>query len=386
MDRRTFLIEGAFATMSLSSLVLPASAHALQAPSRPRDAFLESLTASWEAGIPKWLQESKMPGVSIALIRDGRLAWRRAFGVKDTGTNEPVDVNSIFAACSDTKPVFAYGVMKLAEKGVINLDTPLVKYTKRRVSGDPRVELITARHVLSHTTGFPNWRQTPELPIQFTPGSQYQYSGEGFSYLQSVVVELTGQSFERFMLDNILVPLGMTASFITWDMNSVRSIAKPHDQDGKRIAGKYVTPPSGAEAAEGIARYGAAAMLMTTASDFATFLLEFLAPKPANNFRLNEASRREMLRPQVKTRFGAEGLAWNLEAHEGVPQLFAHSGSDAGYYCFAAASLERRSGLMVMLNGDAYVPFLMKLLANPSGPAPTPQTIWPDFARRFFAA
>ena len=386
MDRRTFLIEGTFATLSLSSLVLPASAHATQAPSRPRDAFLDSLTASWEAGIPKWLQESKMPGVSIALIRDGRLAWRRAFGVKDTGTNEPVDVNSIFAACSDTKPVFAYGVMKLAEKGVINLDTPLVKYTKRRVSGDPRVELITARHVLSHTTGFPNWRQTPELPIQFTPGSQYQYSGEGFSYLQSVVLDLTGQSFERFMLDNILKPLGMTASFITWDMNSVRTIAKPHDQDGKRIAGKYVTPPSGAEAAEGIARYGAAAMLMTTASDFATFLLEFLAPKPANNFRLNEASRREMLRPQVKTRFGAEGLAWNLEAHEGVPQLFAHSGSDAGYYCFAAASLERRSGLMVMLNGDAYAPFLMKLLANPSDPAPTPQTIWPDFARRFFAA
>ena len=67
-------------------------------------------------------------------------------------------------------------------------------------------------------------------------------------------------------------------------------------------------------------------------------------------------------------------------------QLFAHSGTDTGYYCLAAASLERRSGLMVMLNGDAYVPFPMKLLANPSGPAPAPQTIWPDFARRFFAA
>jgi hypothetical protein len=126
-------------------------------------------------------------------------------------------------------------------------------------------------------------------------------------------------------------------------------------------------------------------MLMTTPSDYATFLLEFLNPKPANNFRLNEASRSEMLRPQVKTGFGAEGLAWNLEEHDGVSQMFAHSGSDAGYYCLAAASMERRSGLMVMLNGDAYVPFLMNLLANPSGAAATPQTIWPDFARRFFA-
>lgn len=385
MNRRSFLIEGSLATFGLSSLALPGSAEAGQAPASSRDAFLTSLTAEWEAGIPKWLQESKMPAVSIAIIRDGRLAWRRAFGVKDTGTNEPVNLDTVFAACSDTKPVFGYGVMKLAEKGVINLDTPLVKYTKRRVTTDPRVDLITARHVLSHSTGFPNWRQTRELPIQFTPGSQYQYSGEGFSYLQSVVLELTGQTFERFMLDNVLRPLGMTSSGITWDMNSVRQIAKPHDQDGKRIAGKYVTPPRGAEAAEGIARYGAAAMLMTTPTDYATFLLEFLTPKPANNFRLNDASRGEMLRPQMKTRFGAEGLAWNLEEHEGVPRLFAHSGSDTGYYCFAAASLERRAGLMVMLNGDAYAPFLMKLLADPSGSAPTPQTIWPDFARRFFA-
>jgi CubicO group peptidase (beta-lactamase class C family) len=198
-------------------------------------------------------------------------------------------------------------------------------------------------------------------------------------------VEITGKSFERFMLENILVPLGMTSSGITWDMNSVKQIAKPHDENGKRIAGKYVTPPSGAEAAEGIARYGAAAMLMTTPTDYATFLLEFLNPKPADNFRLNEASRSEMLRPQVKTRFGSEGLAWNLEEHAGVPRIFAHSGSDAGYYCLTAASVERRAGLMVMLNGDAYVPFLMKMLANPSGPPVEPQTLWPDFARRFFA-
>jgi CubicO group peptidase (beta-lactamase class C family) len=198
------------------------------------------------------------------------------------------------------------------------------------------------------------------------------------------------------MHGNILGPLGMTSSSITWDLDSVRRIAKPHDDTGKRIAGKYVTPPSGAEAAEGIARYGAAAMLMTTPADYATFLLEFLNPTPArstregrsvqaDNFRLNEASRTEMLRPQVKTSFGAEGLAWNLEDHAGVPRIFAHSGSDAGYYCFAAASVERQSGLMVMLNGDAYGPFLMKMLANPSGPPSAPQTLWPDFARRFFA-
>lgn len=326
-----------------------------------------------------------MPAVSIAIIRDGELAWRRAFGVKDTGTNEPVDFDTVFAACSDTKPVFAYGVVKLHEKGVLNLDTPLTKYTSRRITADPRVELITARHVLNHTTGFPNWRQGSDLPIQFTPGSQFQYSGEGFSYLQSVVVEITGQSFQDFMRDNILLPLGMTSSRVDWDMDYVRQIAKPHDENGKRIAGKFYTLPSASEAAEGLARYGAAATLMTTPTDYAKFLLEFLNPKPADNFRLNESSRKEMLRPQVKKSSGWEGLAWALEQHEGT-SIFTHAGQDAGWYCVTAGSPERRSGLMVMLNGDTYVPFLMKMLANPAGPPLPPESIWPDFAKRFFAA
>ena len=328
-----------------------------------------------------------MPAVSIAIIRNGQLAWSRAFGVKDTGTNEPVDTSSVFAACSDTKPVFAYGVLKLCEKGVLDLDTPLTKYTSRRVSPDSRVERITTRHVLNHTTGFPNWRLGTDLEIQFDPGSKNQYSGEGFSYLQSVVVEVTGKPFEAFMRDDILLPLGMTSSRVTWDLEYATRIAKPHDENGKRYAGKFVTPATGTEREEGMARYGAAATLMTTAADYAQFLLALVNSTPADDHRLSEASLREMMRPQVeKTTNTWEGLAWHLEQHEGIPLVFTHAGQDPGYYCVTAGSVERQCGLMVMFNGDTYVPMLMKMLANPSGPPPSPQTIWPDFARRFFAA
>jgi CubicO group peptidase (beta-lactamase class C family) len=352
----------------------------------PGDPVLNTLTRHWETAIPQWLAETKMPAVSIAVVRDGALAWRRAFGVKDLGTGEPVDTTSVFAACSDTKPVFAYGVLKLCEKGVLDLDTPLTRYTKRRVTADPRVELITTRHVLNHTTGFPNWRQSPELRIEFTPGSKNQYSGEGFSYLQSVVEEVTGKSFETFMHENVLTPLGMSSSRVTWDVEYATRVAKPHDDQGKRLAGKYVVPPTPSERAEGLARYGAAAMLMTTPTDYAAFLLEFLDPKPADAFRPSAASRAEMLRPQVKKGDGTwEGLGWALEQHGGGPMLFTHAGQDAGYYCLTAGSVDRRSGLMVMLNGDAYAAFLMKLLADPSGAPSTPQTIWPEFTKRFFA-
>ena len=110
-------------------------------------------------------------------------------------------------------------------------------------------------------------------------------------------------------------------------------------------------------------------------------------PRPGDTFRLNAASRAEMLRPQIKKSENTwEGLAWHLEQFDGIPLLFSHAGSADGWYCMCGASAERRSGLMVMLNGDAYVPFLMKMLASPSGAPVEPKDLWSDFARRFFAA
>src|SRR5262245_16352860 len=197
MQRREFFLAGSRAAAGLSALFL--SGCSSDGSHTGADRFFQSLVTEWEAAIPQWLRETKMPAVSIAVIRNGQLAWQRAFGVKDTGANELVDTNTVFAACSNTKPVFAYGVLKLCEQGLLDLDTPLTKYTTRRISKDARIELITARHVLNHTTGFPNWRQAPDLPIEFTPGTKYQYSGEGLSYLQSVVLELTGTSLAAFM-------------------------------------------------------------------------------------------------------------------------------------------------------------------------------------------
>src|SRR5262245_12248884 len=104
MERREFLIEGGRAAFGVGALCL--SGCSSHPPTAARAAFLESHVPAWESGIPQWLRETKMPAVSIAIVRDGKLAWRRAFGVKDTDTNEAVDTDTVFAACSDTKPVF----------------------------------------------------------------------------------------------------------------------------------------------------------------------------------------------------------------------------------------------------------------------------------------
>lgn len=372
VPRREFLIESSRAALGTSFLSLAGPsivAAALTAQSQgrseqkshaSRDIFLKSRIAEWERGIPQWLQDAKLPGVSLLLINDGKLFWQRAFGVKDAVSKEPVDSETVFAACSNTKPVFAYAVVKLCEKGVMDLDTPLTRYTSKRfLEGDPRLDLITARHVLTHTTGFPNWRNDQQpLAIQFTPGTKRQYSGEGFHYLQSVVEEVTRQPFAEFMRVNILEPFGMKSSRFVWDAMYDRRIAKPHDKTGKPIETK---PKTASEMAADLAVYGAAASLCTTPADYARFLLEILDPKPADAFRLDENSRREYLRPQFKRdEISSSSLGWVVAQFNGLTS-FTHAGSAAGWNCDAIASTDRKAGIVIMTNGDSFQPFREKL-------------------------
>jgi len=360
IDRRGFLIGGTQAAVGLSLL----GGHSARAQERsPRTRSLESRFAEWEQGIPRWLRDAHLPGASIAIIDAGKVLWERQFGVKDAATGEPVRRDTVFAACSNTKPVFAYAVVKLCEKGAMDLDTPLTKYTSRRfVEGDPRLDLITARHVLTHTTGFPNWREWGKpLTIQFTPGTERQYSGEGFSYLQSVVQEVTRQPFVEFMRVNVLEPFGMTSSRFVWDDKAYRQrVAREHDQEGKPI----IEPPrtqTAAQKAADLATYGAAASLYTTPGDYAKFLIEIVDPKPADKFRMNERSRQDYLRPQFKRdEITSSGLGWVIGQY-GALNFFTHAGSASGWQCESFASVGRKAGIVIMTNGDNFLPFREQL-------------------------
>ena len=298
----------------------------------------------------------------MALIADAKLYWRGAFGVKDLDSKIPVRPDTIFEAASVSKTVFAYVVMKLYEKGVLDLDTPLTKYTPDLIiKGDSRLDLITARRVLSHTTGFQNWRSTKEpLTIHFTPGERWSYSGEGYSYLQSVVTHLAGHvnpndcktfedgakvcatDFDAYMKANLLAPFGMRSSGYLYR----EGMARPHDRKGTMIADRKAT-------AVEAARYGSAGGLHTTPSDYAKFLIEVIKPKPSDTYRLNAASLREMLRPQIKVSNSLSwGLGWAIE-HTKAGDLIAHSGDNPGFKALVAASVQRQSGFIIMTNGDA---------------------------------
>ncbi len=366
VGRRQFLIESSHIAAGVSALPLACARRYRSTDGSAATEARSGLIADLENQIPALMAKANVPGLTIAIVQDGRLLWRRGFGVKDRQTNQPVDNDTVFEAASTSKPVFAYAVMKLCERGVMDLDSPLTKYTSERfVPNDPRLDQITARHVLSHTTGLPNWRSKDDpLAIRFAPGTEWSYSGEAYSYLQSLVTQLVGGralnacgDFEEgvrvcameppiddYMKANILRPFGMTSSGYLWNNWIESHMAPGHDESGNPTG--LNRKPDGPT----LARYGMAGGLCTTATDYAKFLMEIINPKPSDQFRLTRASLREMLRPQIRRNEASSwALGWEIN-HTRDGDFIRHGGGNPGYACFVAGCVERRSGYVIMTN------------------------------------
>lgn len=343
------------------SLIAPASG--LAGPRSQNDTTTKLLTAlqtELERELPVWMRETAVPGVGVAVVADARVAWQRGFGLSDATAKKPVTTETMFEAASVSKPVFAYVVMKLCETGVLDLDTPLTRYTSERfLKDDPRLELITARHVLAHTTGFQNWRsESTPLAIAFTPGERHQYSGEGYNYLQRVVTGLLRRNFDDYMRERLFGPLGMSSSGYVWNDRFERRMARPHDKAGQASANKKSSP-------EDIARYGSAGALLSTAGDLAKFMVAVLAPSHADAHRPTASTLSTMLRPQVKIEGGRYPASWALGwqiFRNGDRDYLFHGGDNDGFHCFVVGSVAGRSALVVMTNGEGGTQLLPKAL------------------------
>lgn len=316
--------------------------------------------------VPELLKEATIPGLSMALIRDGKTYWLHTFGVKDTKTAAPVADETIFEAASLSKPVFTYGVLKLVDQGKLDLDAPLSKYLpKPYIEGDPRLDKITARYVLSHRTGFPNWRGGDALTIHFTPGERFSYSGEGFVYLQRVVEQVTGKPLNDYMAEAVFVPLHMTSSSYVWRPEFDARTATPHDgagQPGDKWKPKDPT---------------AAATLQTTAGDYALFVEALL-----NGKGLKPETTREMEKPQVAVDMEctnctdrapkelSKSIFWGLgigiqETPQG--ESLWHWGDNGRFKAYVVAYPKQKIGVVLFMNGENGLSILGPLLQTSVG-------------------
>ena len=150
----------------------------------------------------------QIPGFNYCLIKEGVAQPVHAYGVQNAETGEPMLPSTIFEAASLTKTLFACLVLRLVDRGVLTLDEPIAKLAPNvQVSQDERIQTITARQVLSHGTGLPDWDKKPYLKFLFDPGTSYSYSGEGYYYLQKIVNEITGKDFTDHYWDEFLKPI-----------------------------------------------------------------------------------------------------------------------------------------------------------------------------------
>jgi CubicO group peptidase (beta-lactamase class C family) len=305
----------------------------------------DTLEAIMEREIPRLMEAANVPGLSMAVIKEGQIFWNKAFGVRSRETSEPVDENTMFEAASLTKTVTAYAAMRLVERKELDLDRPLFEYFPDKVypklAKDERYKKITARLVLTHTTGLPNWGNR----LMRDPGKQYAYSGEGFLYLGRTIEEISGMSLQDFAQKEIFDPLGMPHTSYVWKETYAANGACGHDRHGTVHALRKRTLPNGG------------ASLLTTAKDYATFICALL-----NAQGLSAETIDRMTSSQVQVtvnRNTAElfenvfwGLGWGVQpGNTGFG--FWHWGDNGDLRAYTVTYKDRREGFVYFSNSNS---------------------------------
>ena len=214
------------------------------------------------------MQKAGVPGMQLVYTHNGKTTTY-ALGQRTAGQPAAVNATTTFEAASLGKAVLAYVALRLLDRGVLALDKPLLAYSSYPRLQDARnADRITARMVLGHTTGLPNWAANPTTPewpstplrLKYAPDSCWNYSGEGYVFLQKTLEHLTGKSFAMLAQEEVFGPLGMKNSSFEWQPKFAANAASGHDGKGQPVAISHFP-----------AAYGAFSLL-STAADYSRLL------------------------------------------------------------------------------------------------------------------
>lgn len=375
MNRRNFVhtaaasVFGAFLTRS-GMLGAPDVATEITKPSAD---FMDSL--------PRLMELAQLPGIGMGVIHRDQLAWQHYGGVANVATKAPITPNSIFPAASMGKQVFAYAVLKLVDERQLDLDRPLRTLVSEDAPTGEWGRRITARHILSHSSGLPNWRDEANEPLvpAFEPGTKFRYSGEGFYYLQRCVEKITGMGCEEFMQERVFRPLHMDSSTYLWRSDAGERLVSGHRGDDPfdnrafpeqlfhliqkssvplakwnhdlivEEMAKVLAPPHKPvpnETSPNVA-FG----LLTTVADYSAFVTRITMPR-GDTLDLKPETRSLMMKPysQVNSAL-AWGLGWGIEQESSLRYLWQW-GDNGGWKNIVMVHPESRSALVVFTNGS----------------------------------
>jgi CubicO group peptidase (beta-lactamase class C family) len=334
-----------------------------------------------DATVARLMHAGKVTGAGIAIFNDGKVTYLRAYGVRDKEKNLPLTADSVVTAASFSKVALAYMVMQLVQEGVLDLDKPVYQYLPKPLAeyadykdlaSDERYKRITARMLLDHTGGFPNWRSFEDdkkLHIHFEPGTRFAYSGEGITLLQWIAETITKKSLTDLMRERVFQPIGMNRTNMVWTARFESDFANGYDEQENSLGPQR---RSRADAAGG---------MQTTLADFARFVQAVI-----QGTGLRRETRELMLSPQIAILSKHEfpslaadrteenkairlsyGLGWGLYW---TPRgkAFFKEGHDDGWRHYTVCFDDAKIGIVIMTNSSngegIYKELLETLLKN----------------------
>src|SRR6202167_3172910 len=348
--RKTLVV----AAMGCMGTIPAAAPHRQQSTARTVAAKKDG-HAEIAAHAAEWLKQSDVPSVAVAYIEDRKVAWTAVYGEQSPGV--PATAKTLYNTASLTKPVTAETVLRLASAVKLSLDESMSPFwLDPDIKDDPRSKLLTPRLCLSHQTGFPNWRGKTGgvLKIQWDPGTQTGYSGEGFNYIGRFTEKKLGKPFDVLAQEMVFDPVGMNETSYTAKNWYAGRLAVPRGPNRDKPVDDVATTWDGAD------------LLRTTIQDYAKFVVSVMHDEGLT--REIAAERATLTRDRMKPEdlknvcntagepghclvTAGMGLGWGVETVNGE-KILDHDGSDWGVKTFVMFVPSRGIGVVVFTNGE----------------------------------
>jgi CubicO group peptidase (beta-lactamase class C family) len=337
--------------------------------SQAQKALPDNLPVRLDALIPELLRQKGVPGVSIAVARSGQVVWAKGYGLADRAAGRRVTTDTRFQIGSVSKTITAWGVLALVEQGRVVLEAPVDRYLKRwhLPNSEFDHDEVTVRRVLSHTAGLsvkgyhgvylpgdklPSLGESLDgysgsdggLRVTTRPGTEYRYSSGGYTLLQMLIEDVTGESFETYIQRTIFGPLGMRQSGYDWSPELQASVSTPYKENGEPWPHyQFVEQGSGG--------------VYTTASDLARLVAAGVDINGAPKGRgiLKPETVRQMLAPALRAPSDAQrryGLGYEILPVSKEVELFSHHGANEGFRAMFMLHPQTGDAVVMLTNSD----------------------------------
>ena len=298
-----------------------------------------------DKSIKAYMEYYQIEGVSFAAFKGDQITYVKAYGVKNNYTKENVDENTLFEVASITKTLFAYTVLRLYEKGIIDLDEPLYKHLPFEKSSNTEYnKLLTARKVLSHKSGLPNWDFSSDTKYKFKPGISYSYSGEGFEYLKRVIEKITNKDISDILNDEVIKPLGLENMYFKKNEIAMQNKANGHSNTFSIIK----KMPN---------EVGVAHSLTTNPKSLAKFIMALQNRKGLKPETFDMMFSKQTILPE-----DSKSNIWNYTEHMGLGffiekapygNVIRHSGDNGDFWAIFRLYDDLDMGYIITTNGNS---------------------------------